>query len=44
MIFDQKKGGVVLSYGQMVSNVLVKFIYTPFLLHALGQNEYGLFS
>lgn len=28
----------------MVSNVLVKFIYTPFLLRALGQNEYGLFS
>ena len=28
----------------MISNVLVKFIYTPFLLGALGQNEYGLFS
>ena len=44
MNISQKKGGVILSYVQMVSNVLVKFIYTPFLLRALGQNEYGLFS
>ena len=44
MQITQKKGGVILSYVQMVSNVLVKFIYTPFLLRALGQNEYGLFS
>lgn len=44
MKFGEKKGGVLLSYIQMVSNVLVKFIYTPFLLHALGQNEYGLYS
>ncbi len=44
MNITQKKGGVILSYVQMVSNVLVKFIYTPFLLRALGQNEYGLFS
>lgn len=28
----------------MVSNVLIKFIYTPFLLRELGQSEYGLFS
>ncbi len=41
---NQKKGGVFLSYSQMVLNVLVKFIYTPFLLRALGQSEYGLFS
>lgn len=40
----QKKGGILLSYIQMVSNVLVKFIYTPFLLRELGQNEYGLYS
>lgn len=44
MQLSQKKGGVILSYAQMVLNVLVKFIYTPFLLRALGQNEYGLFS
>ena len=44
MKISEKKGGVMLSYIQMVLNVLVKFIYTPFLLMALGQNEYGLFS
>ena len=44
MQITQKKGGVILSYVQMVSNVLVKFVYTPFLLRSLGQNEYGLFS
>lgn len=44
MNISEKKGGVLLSYIQMVSNVLLKFIYTPFLLHALGQNEYGLYS
>ena len=44
MFFGEKKGGVLLSYIQMVANVLVKFIYTPFLLRALGQNEYGLYS
>lgn len=44
MKFDEKRDGVILSYIQMALNVLVKFIYTPFLLRALGQNEYGLFS
>ncbi len=44
MRLGEKKGGILLSYIQMISNVLVKFIYTPFLLHALGQNEYGLYS
>lgn len=44
MRFSEKSGGVILSYVQMVLNVLVKFIYTPFLLRALGQSEYGLFS
>jgi O-antigen/teichoic acid export membrane protein len=41
---NQRKGGVLLSYIQMVLNVLVKFIYTPFLLRELGQQEYGLYS
>ena len=41
---QQKKWGVILRYIQMISNVVIKFVYTPFLLRALGQNEYGLFS
>lgn len=41
---NQKKGGVILSYIMLISNVLIKFIYTPFLLRNLGQEEYGLYS
>lgn len=41
---SQKKGGVVLSYIMLISNVIVKFIYTPFLLKNIGQEEYGLYS
>ena len=44
MSAQQKKWGVILRYIQMISNVVIKFVYTPFLLRALGQNEYGLFS
>ena len=44
MAVNQKKWGVILRYVQLISNVAVKFVYTPFLLRALGQNEYGLFS
>lgn len=40
----QKKWGVILRYIQLIANVVIKFIYTPFLLRALGQNEYGLYS
>ena len=41
---NQRKGGVALSYIQMVLNVLVKLVYTPFLTRELGQQEYGLYS
>ncbi len=44
MKINEKGGGVILSYAQMILNVLIKFIYTPFLLRALGQSEYGLYS
>lgn len=44
MPLNQKKIGVILSYIMLSSNVLVKFIYTPFLLNRLGQEEYGLYS
>lgn len=43
-MLSHKKGGVVLSYVMLITNVLVKFIYTPFLLRNLGQEEYGLYS
>lgn len=44
MQLSQKKGGAILSYVSMVSNVLIKFFYTPLLLRLLGQAEYGLYS
>lgn len=44
MQISQKKGGVALSYIAMVSNVLIKFLYTPVLLRLLGQAEFGLYS
>lgn len=44
MAVSQKKGGALLSYISMVTNVLIKFFYTPLLLRLLGQAEYGLYS
>jgi len=44
MAINQKKWGATLSYVSLISNVLVKFIYTPLLLRMLGQAEYGLYS
>jgi O-antigen/teichoic acid export membrane protein len=41
---SQKKVGIILSYFTLISNVILKFIYTPFLLKNLGQQEYGLYS
>jgi len=41
---NQLKLGAVLSYMQMVINVLVGFLYTPVMLRLLGQAEYGLYN
>ena len=41
---NQRKIGAVLSYVSIVANTLVQLLYTPFLIHKLGQSEYGLFS
>ena len=40
----QRKLGVVLSYVSIVVNTLIQLLYTPFLIHMLGQSEYGLYS
>lgn len=34
----------MLSYVYLVLNVLVGFIYTPFMLRHLGQSEYGIYT
>lgn len=44
MIVSQKKGGVILSYLSQLFGVLSGMLYTPYMLSALGQSEYGLYS
>ena len=41
---DQKKAGVLLSYGQTILSTLISLIYTPVMLRLLGQSEYGLYT
>ena len=38
------KFGAILNYVVIVINMLVGLLYTPFMLHKMGQNEYGLYS
>lgn len=40
----QIKIGAILSYVQMALNVIIGLIYTPIMIHLLGQNEYGLYN
>lgn len=39
----QRRAGAVLSYAVMVVQLAVAMIYTPFLLRALGADQYGLY-
>ena len=41
---NQKKAGVLLSYGQTVLSTLISLVYTPVMLRLLGQSEYGLYT
>ncbi len=41
---DQKKAGVLLSYGQTVLSTVISLIYTPVMLRLLGTSEYGLYT
>ena len=41
---DQKKAGVLLSYGQTVLSTAISLAYTPVMLRLLGQSEYGLYT
>jgi len=38
------KIGVVLSYLQMVANIVIALVYTPVMLTMLGKSEYGIYS
>lgn len=41
---SQLKAGAILNYVIIVVNSLVGLLYTPYMLHKLGQSEYGLYS
>lgn len=40
----ERKTGVILSYLSLFLGMAISFLYTPFMLRTLGQDEYGLFS
>lgn len=41
---NQLKAGAILNYIIIGLNSLVGLLYTPYMLHKLGQSEYGLYS
>lgn len=41
---DQIKIGIILSYLSQLIQILTGLIYTPIMLHLLGQSEYGLYQ
>lgn len=41
---NQIKAGAVLNYVIIGLNTLTGLLYTPYMLHCLGQNEYGMYS
>lgn len=41
---NQRKLGVLLSYGQIFAYSIIGILYTPLLLRYLGQSEYGIYS
>ena len=38
------KVGAILGYVNMIVNIFVSLLYTPFMLKMMGQSEYGLYS
>lgn len=41
---NQLKAGAALNYCIILLNTLVGLLYTPYMLRAMGQSEYGLYS
>lgn len=41
---NQLKIGIVLSYVSTGINMLIQLLYTPVMIHLLGQSEYGLYT
>ena len=44
MLKSQRSIGVVLSYFHFALNIVVNFLYVPFLISSLGDDEYGLYQ
>lgn len=44
MMKNQLKWGSILSYVQMAANVIINLLFTPIMLHILGDSEYGLYN
>lgn len=44
MKFNQLKAGAALNYAIIILNAAIGLLYTPYMLHKLGQSEYGLYS
>lgn len=43
-MINERKKGAMLSYIQVVLNVVINIVYVPILLHYLGRGEYGLYQ
>lgn len=43
-MINQRKAGALLSYVNIIANIIVGLLYTPVMLRLLGQAEYGLYS
>lgn len=41
---NQRKMGVIISYANMILNIVLGIFYTPFMLKQLGEHEYGIYS
>ena len=41
---NQRRWGAILSYVNIIANMIVGLLYTPVMLRLLGQSEYGLYS
>lgn len=40
----QISGGIILSFFSQIITIIVGLVYTPIMIRALGQNEYGLYQ
>ena len=40
----QIKIGAIISYFSIIFNILVGFIYTPWLVREIGKSDYGLYT